>query len=246
MDSLADFSGLANIPGLTGNGGEMGMARSDMGLVAPMMDAAGNPVASTKPLRGFVLTLKMSTPSASGVVLIDKFNATLRASLATPERPLEVQATHIAHQMVVRDDKQRLAEIGAAYVAAQEEKRKNAQPAMGGPGGGGIGGGMGGGMMPPPPGGAFAPDARGGAYGGGAYGGGAYGGQPYGGPGAGLPPGIVNQQGNPIPDEAYLDPVLQEDIRGDTECTVVLIVVLDPPPKAKSNKTLAMAQPAGN
>ena len=49
-----------------------------------------------------------------------------------------------------------------------------------------------------------------------------------------------------MPDEAFLDPVLKEDIRNDTECVVVLLVVLDPPPKPKAApKSVALA-PSGN
>jgi hypothetical protein len=64
-----------------------------------------------------------------------------------------------------------------------------------------------------------------------------------------MPPGFApgtNEQ--KIPDEAYQDPVLNEDVRDDTECTVVLAVVVDPNPPAVTpggNKTVAVAQPGG-
>jgi hypothetical protein len=38
--------------------------------------------------------------------------------------------------------------------------------------------------------------------------------------------------GPTVPDEAYQDPVLKEDIRNDTECIVVLAVAVDPAPAA--------------
>jgi len=42
-------------------------------------------------------------------------------------------------------------------------------------------------------------------------------------------PSPVSINPNQPPEQAYHDPVLDEDVRDDTECTVVFAIVLDPP-----------------
>jgi hypothetical protein len=45
---------------------------------------------------------------------------------------------------------------------------------------------------------------------------------------------VAPPTGSSIPDEAYLDPVLKEDVRNDTDCIVVIAVAVDPPLPAAS------------
>jgi type IV pilus assembly protein PilM len=212
ISTHADITGVSTIPMESGGamGGDNFTAHSDLGFAAPMGDNGQTAAPTGKPERGFIITLKLSTPNASGYVMVQKLNAALTALTASPARPLEIRQAKIVRTTKVKDDPTLMAALVSAYNARQKDKAPPTVPG-GAPGGAGI--------MPQP-------DVRMPSMGG------------FGGPGM----GGVDQK---IPDEAYQDPVLKEDVREDTECIVVLAVVVDPNPPAttpgSANKQVAVA-----
>jgi hypothetical protein len=192
-----------------------------------------------KPERGYIITLKLTTPSSKGIDVIAKFNSALMGFTPTPAMPFVIRAAKIDMPMKVREDQTTMNLLSAQYTAKQAEKERASVP-------GAIPGGGGGGVYPPPTGGGgFIPHGGGnypGRTGGFAGGGGGY-------PGA---PGLTGGDTQKVPDEAFLDPVLNEDVRDDTECVVVFALVVDPniPPPApgapSTPKTVAAATPAGS
>ncbi len=222
LSVLADLGALNAVPGLgpvTGSaaGGAGGFS---MAGAAGLGAAPAVPGAVTATPRGYVLTMKITTPSQSGAELVEKYHTTLLAATASPTQPFEVQGFSIQSRVIVGNDPAHLRDLVASYMAAQRDKAQAEHP-------------QGGGFMPPPPGGGG--DDRGFRPG------------PMVGMDAAPPmgmPGMTGTAENKPPVEAFFDPVLKEDVRGDTECVVVLVIVLDPPMKAKAPaKTVVMAQP---
>jgi type IV pilus assembly protein PilM len=175
----------------------------------PLVSAAAAPGTTPDPTkRGFIVTIKVSTPNAAGPEVFVKYLADLRASPPSPERPWKVAGGTIVKQQSVGADAARMRAMETAYQNAQKLKDA-AMPNLGegAPPGGVPGGAMG-------PGGMFDPGAA---------------------LSRNVSPGT---SGNPngIPDEAYQDPVLGEDVRNDTEAVIVLAVQMDPtPPAAPAN-----------
>ncbi len=232
-----DTTAINQIPfengGMGGENGVFGSAGQPQGFAPtdPNAPPAG------KPERGFIVTFKLSTPNAKGVELIEKFNDALKASPASPGRPIEVRQAKIIKQSKIKDDPARIQALVAAYTARMKEK---AQPIVPGAAPGMAPGGFnGGGAAPPPP----MPNDVVSPYGGG-------GGYPGG--GGFNPAGFGGSSTEKVPDEAYQDPVLKEDIRDDTECIVAMLIVVDPNPAAPGTpgapvppKAVAIAQPGG-
>jgi type IV pilus assembly protein PilM len=225
LDSKADMQGVATIP--YENGGEGGFTggRNDTGYQGPA-DATGAPPAKVE--RGFIITMKLSTPSERGAELVEKFDDALKAATASTDRPLEIRQAKIVTQSKIKDDQTRISAMIAEYNARQKAKTDPMNPGVMAPGG------------PAGPGGIIMPEGRGpgGGYGGEAPG---FGGGLGGGFGGGA--GINDKT---IPPEAYQDPVLKEDIREDTECVVVIAVIIDPtttPAAGSPVKAVAIAQP---
>jgi hypothetical protein len=160
------------------------------------------------------------------VLIVQKFNDALQALTASPDRPIEIRQAKIVRQSRIKDDPTRIQAMVTEY---QNRLRQKAQP-----------------LAPPPTGGGF-------------NGGGSDMGMPPGiQPGMGMPPGGFAPPGmaggtasQEIPAEAYQDPVLKEDVRDDTECIVVMAVVVDPNPAATTPggtpaaKTVAVAISGG-
>ena len=201
------------------------------GPTADTAPYAATPVAGAVPdptKRGYLITLKCASPNTSmgpGAVFV-KYITDLQASPPSPERPWKVAKATIVRQMAISNDQPRMAALVNAWQLAQKAKQA-ANPAVPGvPPAAGEPGMPGGPMMPangfyPPP--------------GMAQGMGLGGGNPNGG----------------VPDEAYQDPVLNEDVRNDTEAVIVLAVQMDatPPaapapgaPAAAPPKSVAVAQ----
>jgi hypothetical protein len=197
---------------------------------------------AAKPQRGFIITLRVTTPNEHGADTIESFNNALKAINPTPERPLQVLQAKIAHQTRIGNDPTRMAAFAAEWARKQAEKAAAAQQAVTG-GGGSVGGGRGGGgglSAPPGEPGGFQ-GARGGGYAPPPAFGGNSGLGGLGGGGGGANP-------QTLPEEAYQDPVLKEDMRNDTECIVVMAVAVDPAaPAATTPKTAAPgpAMPVG-
>jgi hypothetical protein len=157
--------------------------------------------------RGFVITIKCTTPFAGGVALVDSsfIPALMKLVPGTlpPGKPYGVVKAAVARKMLVREDSQRMTKMQQDYQTKLQMQQNAAnQAAAGVPG-------MPGpvpGSTPPPPVPDFNPVAV---------------------------PGMGNA-GNPnaFPDAAFQDAILKEDVRDDTECTMVFVVVLDPPPAA--------------
>ena len=191
--------------------------------------------------RGFVLTLRCVTPNQGGAATLVKYISDLQAIPPTADRPIKVVQASVITRTPLGRDPRRMAEMAAAYASKQKQKatgrtaddagdaaaRPNGPPGMPATGGGeGMPGAMPAGM----------PGAMPGAMGGGG------GNQDDAGqmPGA----GTAGKEGT-VPDEAYQDPVLKEDVRGDTEAVIVVVVQLDaplPPAPATPGKSVASAQ----
>ena len=186
---------------------------SDLGpLVNPAGGAATTAADPTK--RGFIITLKVSTPNAAGPAVFVKYLADLKASPPSPERPWKVAGGTIVKQQAVGADQTRLRAMEVAYQAAQKAKDTGLPT-------GGEAGQAPGFAPPPPPGGMFDPSAM----------------------NRGINPGVPGNPNNPggISEDAYKDPVLGEDVRNDTEAVMVLAVQMDPTVPAPPAKTVAMA-----
>jgi type IV pilus assembly protein PilM len=227
LNSKADMQGAASIPYENGGEGGFTAGRADVGYQGTDANAAGGPPA--KPERGFIITMKVSTPSDSGGALVLKFNNALVAATATADRPLEVRQANIVTQSKIKDDQARITAMIAEFNARQKAKADPMSPAAFTPGGPGMMPG-GEGRVPPP--GGFGGETPPSGFGGSGLGG-------FGGGGGGINDKV-------IPPEAYQDPVLKEDVREDTECVVVLAVIIDPTPAPATGtpaKTVAIAQP---
>jgi type IV pilus assembly protein PilM len=237
LATQADQSSINTVPFETG-GTSLIPFRADNANTAgaPTPDPTAVAAAPAKPQRGFVLTLKLSTPSSRGVELVEAYNNALKGLNPTPDRPLQVLGAKIVKQQKIKDDPTRLAALVTQYQArlrAKEEAAKQASIPGDGAGGPGAGNPGGHGMRPPFEGGPL-------GGGGGPFGGG---GGPFGG-GGNAPNFGGGNTGPVVPEEAYQDPVLKEDIRDDTECIVVLAVSIDPAPPAATpaaGKTVASA-----
>jgi hypothetical protein len=138
--------------------------------------------------RGFLVTIKCTTPNASAYGLVEQgfYKKLLALKLpAMPEKPYVFKLGVIAKQVLVSNDATLMQKMASDYqakmAAAAAAMAGTGTPVPIGGGGGGVGLGAGGAAA-------------------------------------------VN------PNEAYLDPSTGEDVRNDTECTVVLAVLLDPPP----------------
>ena len=246
LAQLADPAVDAAAP--TGGGNDLA-GTAAAGLSGAAAATPGTPAAAPK--RGYILTLRCTTPNAANAAVFVKYMSDLKDSPPTAERPWKVSAGTIVRQVTLGNDPARMTAMAAAYQLAQTEKMKGTQSDAQGtgaglvlpgalhgtaPGGvppGGVPGGLPGmvpGAMPPAmpggmPGQPFDPsagEARGGGLGVGIGGGG---------------------QSTAVPDDAYNDPVLGEDVRTDTEAVIVLAVELNAaPPAAPNAKAVAAAQ----
>ncbi len=199
--ALPDLSSLQDtavdvVPSAAGSMDEGGVMQAVAASAGGDTDTAGGTAAAavaTK--RGYVVTLKCSTPNAApGAEAVVKYLADLQASPPTADRPWKVSRTAIVRRLRVGDDPVRMREMAAAYAAAHK-------PALTADG---TTPGMAGAAAEP----GFQP---------------------------GREPGVGPVAAGGIPDEAYFDPALGEDVRNDTEAVVVLLIELDaaaPPPPA--------------
>jgi type IV pilus assembly protein PilM len=234
----ADSTGVAAIPG-EGNGATDFGGHGAIASPSGGMGGSDTMAPPAKTQRGFIITMKVTTPSRLGVQVVENFNAALKAVVPTTDRPIQVLEAKIAQQNRIRDNPQRIQAMIADWQRRQQEKAaaEHAAPPVGG----------GGGMDAPP--GAFIqpPSPEPGFNGGGGFRPGPLGGGGFpGNPGGFAPPG----GGGNAPDttkidpEAFNDPVLQEDIRDDTECIIVIAVALDVAPPAPASPPAPGAPPA--
>ena len=136
--------------------------------------------------RGFLVTVKCTTPDASGYGLVEqgfmKKLLALKLPTTTPDKPYVFKLGVIAKKDLLANDASLMQKMASDF------QQKMSGTAAGAAGAGGLnpmGGGGGVGLVP-----------------------------------------AANL------DDAYLDPSTHEDVRGDTECTIVFAVLLDPPPAA--------------
>ena len=209
-------TGLGQLAG----GGAPPAAPSDPGLNSNQNGTGGGaPTPAAE--RGYIVTIRCTTPNADGAQKIDQYMAALRAAEPTDARPIKVVNATVVRSSRIKDDAARMSAMKAAYLAKKQLQNTQLQQAMQGGGGGGGGG--------PVAGGGYAPGEKGGGR------------SPLGGPtdmgGAGA---------ETVPDEAYQDPATKEDVRNDTESVIVLLVSVDPqkaPPKpAVAGGAVAAAQ----
>jgi type IV pilus assembly protein PilM len=266
----ADLS--VNVIPLEGAGGGAYQGGGSNYAVSPGQGAAPTGPAA-KPQRGFIITMKLTTPNSGGATIINKFNSALLAFQPTVDLPFTITQATIVDPMKIKEDKAIITAMTSAWLARERQKALDDAAANGGgPGaqGGAQGGGPGGGPRglgggPGMPGGGGGMPGGGGMYGGGGMPGGmgmggggrgmpTGGGGMFGGPGgAGMPGAAGGNTTEKVPDEAFFDPVLREDIRDDTECTVVFTLVIDVPvtvPAAPAappapGKNVAAASPSG-
>jgi hypothetical protein len=180
----------------------------DAGTPGAEIPTAG--AAAPNAQRGFVITIKCVTPFAGGVGLIDSAFIpnlmALKPGTLPPNKPYGVLKAVIARKMRVGDDATRTTKLTQDYTAKLQREAATKATANAA---------------------AAAAAAQQGTPG--AYMPGNDTGEGFN-PVAGVGMGGVN--GNQFPPEAYQDPILKEDVRDDTECTMVFVVQLDPPPPA--------------
>ena len=202
-----------------------GQGAIDIGGAGGVMAAAAAGTAAGPAVRGYVLTIHCSTPNRAGPAVFVKYFNVLSSSPPTATRPWRVAAppdySGVARQMLVSADTVRMSQLAARYLATKRaEQAALAQPAGGIPPAPGVGG-----LTPPSDG----PE-----------------------PSALLSPGMPGggtAGTNTVPDEAYNDPITGEDVRNDTEATLVVIVELDQKPTDPATPTAvapkAVASAAG-
>lgn len=172
--------------------------------------------------RGFLIIVRGTSPNDQGNALVEsKLCAALRTIGPTTRNPKIEYAIKRASMVSfnrIRENPSRLAKLKSDYdqgIAAQQRAAAgSAGSYVGGtPGGGPYGGDLEGGF--------------GGGYPGGGFPGGGFPGQPMPGVGVG-PEGVVPEEDI----SPYKDRLTGEDVRDDWEFTVLVAVVLDPPPPA--------------
>ncbi len=172
--------------------------------------AFGGGAAGTGPVvppeRGYILTVRCTTPNAGGFQLVDQYLSVLKAAKPTDARPFQVREAKIIRSSLVKNDAARMTEMVTRYNAMRVAKEARLRASQAG----GLGGGPAGGLPRP----GYHPPLP--ALGGGL---------------GGLPPAGANA----APDEAFQDPATKEDVRNDTECVFALLLAVDPPktPAAK-------------
>ena len=184
--------------------GQLGGLESGMG-------AANNALAGTAvgtPKRGYVLTLLCSTPNKAGPAMFVRYIADLTGSPPTATRPWKVTEATVVRQMPLAADANRMTSLRTAWTAAQKLKQPPPDAVVPGAAGTTPGAMPAMPVMPPGPAGGDPQDPA--AVLGGGTGAGAGG----------------------VPDEAYQDPVLGEDVRNDTVAIIVLVIELDVAPPA--------------
>ena len=213
----------------------------------------GEAAAASTGARGYLVTVQCTTPNAEGYDFVERAFVEKMLAMKPGTIPAGQQycigKAVIARKIRVGDDPVRMQEMATAYaakLAAQQASQQSSEASTPRPGMPVLPPGMSGGM-PPGMGGGMPP----GGFGGGGYGdrgmgdrggfGGGGGFSPPGVPGGGIPGGAA--AANTLPVEAYEDPLLHEDVRDDTECTIVFLVLLDPstPAVAEAIKTAANA-----
>jgi type IV pilus assembly protein PilM len=197
------FQGPGGAPGFMGPGG----GQQFMGGGSTDDSGNGNPTgvpAAPTAQRGFLITVKCVTPNANAYNLVDQtFVKNLLAVRGdTPDKPYAITKAVIVSSSKLKDDQPRMQKMQADYTAKKARDAAAAAAAAA--------------STPTPggPGGPFPP------------------GYNPGNPGMfnlGVP-GAPAAAGNATPDEAFFDPVLGEDVRNDTECTILFAVLIDPPP----------------
>jgi type IV pilus assembly protein PilM len=172
--------------------------------------------------RGFLVTVNCTTPNANAVGLIDqtfvKNLLAIKPGLIPAGKPYYIPKAVIVSASKVRNNQARIQKMVADY-----QQKMTAQAAAAAAAAAGV----------------AAPAGRAGNAGPSDFS-----------PGGFSPPPMpVNvpggQNANTIPDAAYQDAVLHEDVRDDTECTILFAVVLDPPPApaAGAKPVAAAVQP---
>jgi len=216
--SFARFAN-ENVPVVTDSSGSTGMDMSMMnpdnpGMGGPGMfgqgggdntGMGGGPVGPTVPIapanpngqRGFLITIRCTTPNKDGYLLVDqtlvKNLLALKPDAAMPDRPFEVKKAVIANKIKVRDDTTRMSKMLSDYQTKLARDQAAAAAAATAAAAANPNAANAGGMNP------------------------------------NFSPSPVSINPNQPPEQAYHDPVLDEDVRDDTECTVVFAIVLDPP-----------------
>ncbi len=207
MAIQVDTSNAAMGGGMGGMGGGMGGMPGAMGGMPDQGGMGGQPGAIPPPSgaangqRGFLVTIKCTTPNGTGTLLFDQdFRQKLTAlKLPAMDKPYVFKLGTIANRDQLMNDAPLMQQMVASYQAKQQAITAAAAAA----GAASPTNPMGAGMM----GGAAAAGPMGGMA------------------GAGVA-GMIAQN----PEEAFLDPATKEDVRNDWECTMVFLVLLDPPP----------------
>jgi hypothetical protein len=192
-----DQTGMPGGMGMGGVGGQPPDQGGGMGAPPPPV-----PTGPAGGQRAFIVTVKCTTPDATGVVLVEQgFMAKLTAlKLPTlPDKP------YVFKQSMVHTDLQLANDTAWVQKMTADFQRKTSATGAAGAGMSPMNGGM-----------------MGGAAGGGFIG--------------GMAGGATGAMVAPNPNDAFVDPSTQEDMRSDTEVTFVLLVLIDPPPPAPAVK----------
>jgi type IV pilus assembly protein PilM len=191
----------------------------------PPPPAPGQIVRGGTGTRGFVITLKCTSPDRDAVQLVyNQLLSNLNAIWPTADRPqmeYGVAKSMMVSANQIKDDQARLQALSAQYNAALQAKQLAEQAAytsklsayrqaLAAAGGAAVAGGA---VPPPPP----------------------------------PPPTVANGSAPPVnPEDAYKDRATGEDMRKDWEFTVLFAVQLDPPAPPPGAPTTAPGATAAN
>lgn len=188
------------------------------GGMPPDMGGGGAPTptgpATANAKRGFLITLRCTTPNNDGVRLVDQQVVKQLLALSPGSHSYRIVKAAIVSAVQVKNDPQKLQELQAAYTARLAREQAAAQAAAAN-----APIGQNPNQLP-----------------------GQLPGQPPGFAGGFNTPNFGGNPGNNVnPDAMFQDPILHEDVRNDWTCTVLFAVVIDPaPPAVAGSKTVAL------
>ena len=134
LASKANVTGVNTIPAETGSSGMGEFMTMQGGMDAPAygqdssVDSSGG-AAPPKAERGFIITMKLSTPSARGVEIVERFNDALKAATPTDDRPLEVRQAKMVRKWKIKEDPSRVSALvrrNIRLVSAKKQCRSQA------------------------------------------------------------------------------------------------------------------------
>ena len=139
LATLADENGIKTIPGLIGVTDFGGLGGNEPRFEPPQPTGDDSaPAVTTPTTHGFLITLKLSTPSSRGVEIVEKYITALKAIPVTADRQYRVVDGKIKTTSLIKDSTTRMQAMATAFTAKQKERIKEQTPNNGTPGGPGM------------------------------------------------------------------------------------------------------------